>query len=118
MTATLYFRVDERADALRIPNSAFLFFPQLEHVRPADRELLTMSQTPKRDDPAAANAAEEDIPGGGPANRRYLWVVENEFLKAVPIETGLIGTNYTEIVAGDVSEETAIVTGVKLEIGS
>jgi HlyD family secretion protein len=117
MTATLYFRVDERPDVLRIPNSAFLFFPQLEQVRLADRELLTTSQAPRRDDPATTDAAKEDFPSGGPSNRRYLWVVENDLLKAVPMETGLIGTNYTEIVSGEVSEGTAIVTGVKVQVG-
>ena len=47
MTASISFQVGERADVLRIPNSALRFFPQRDQVRKEDRTILEGIPQPK-----------------------------------------------------------------------
>jgi HlyD family secretion protein len=118
MTATLYFRVGEKTDVLRIPNSTFLFFPKPEQVRPEDRELLMATSGNKRSELLKSREAEfDDEVAGGRSNRRHVWVVDGDLLKGVSIETGMIGSSYTEVIEGEIAEGDELVTGVKTAVG-
>ena len=48
------------------------------------------------------------VPGRSP--QRYVWVVEDELLSAVPISIGLSDKGFTEIVSGDLREGQRVVT--------
>ena len=120
MTANLSFEVDRRKEILKIPNAAMRFFPQAKHVRSEDRELL--DGTGGDDDAEGGNSQDDAEAGQRSArqtaeanekrNRRHVWVVEGELLKAVEVVTGLSDYKWTELVSGDLREGQKLVTGI------
>ena len=49
-------------------------------------------------------------------NRRHVWFVEDDFLRAVAIVTGLSDSKYTEGVSGPLTEGQELVAGIKPRI--
>jgi len=45
-------------------------------------------------------------------SRRHVWVVEGDWLRAIPVETGLSDSRYSELVSGDVRPGARLVTGI------
>ncbi len=114
MTATIDFQVGEKYEALRIPNAVFWFYPKVEQVRPEDRELFYVASGDKQtDQPKIKESSFDEEENAQPHNHRQVWVVDGDFLKAVSIVTGLIGTKYTEVVSGDLSDGVLVVAGVQ-----
>jgi HlyD family secretion protein len=115
MTASVSFQLKEMADVLRVPNAALRFFPAREQVRPEDRAILD-SKTPAAgevDEQAEKmRSAEEKAELRRKRQRRHIWVVDGDFLRAVEITTGISDNNYTEIVAGELREGQKVVTGL------
>ena len=91
LTANLRFEVDRRSDALLVPNSALRY-------KPANQ-------------PAAAGAKG----GKGPEKERTghgtVWVEEDGKIRPVSVELGLTDGNMTEVTAGDLQPEAAVVVG-------
>ena len=75
MTASLSFQIDERDDVLQIPNSALRFYPEIEHVRPEDRDLLLGNEDDELDeeldgeDEGEEDSEESNEENGEPAGR-------------------------------------------------
>ena len=115
MTATLSFQVAETSEALRIPNAALRFFPQREQVRPADRKLLDgeVGDDGENESANAKRSATENAEVARDRNRRHVWVVDGDFLKAVEVVTGLSDNKFTELVSGELAEGQELVTGIK-----
>jgi HlyD family secretion protein len=112
MTASLEFQVDERKEVLRVPNSALRFFPNSRQVRPEDRKILlgTEDEENERED----QVDEDDESGASrKENRHHVWVEDGQFLRAVPIVTGLTDLKHSELVSGKLDEGDALVTGIK-----
>ena len=49
---------------------------------------------------------------GRQRNRRHVWVVEGELLRAVEIVTGLSDDKYSELVSGKLDDGQRVVTGL------
>jgi HlyD family secretion protein len=117
MTANISFRVEEQKNVLRIPNSALRFFPKTEHVRKEDRDILE-GIAPKKDDDKSVTetvpSAAEKVIANHKRNKRHVWVVDGELLKAVEIETGISDEKYTSVVSGDLKEGQKVVTGLEI----
>ncbi len=116
MTASLSFQVDEAADAIRIPNAALRFYPQREHVRPADRHLLEGDEGPAPADPSAPNirrSAADQAEARSGRNRRHVWVIDGDQLRAVEVITGISDSRYTQLVSGDLCAGQQLVTGTQ-----
>jgi HlyD family secretion protein len=121
MTASISFQVGERGDVLRIPNAALRFYPQREQVRPEDRPVLEGATAavgkPEDEDERerleASKSAEEKAELRRQRNRRHVWVLEGEFLRAVEVVTGLADGNNTELVSGDIKVGQRLVTGIQ-----
>jgi HlyD family secretion protein len=116
MTASLSFQVGEAKDVLRVPNAALRFYPQREQVRPEDRPLLEVaaSAEPTDDDRSDAGlSANDKSEARRRRNRRHVWVVDGEFLRAIPVVTGLNDSKHTELVSGDLKAGDKLVTGVQ-----
>jgi len=114
MTANLSFEVDRAVDALRIPNAALRFYPERDQVRPEDRHLL------EGDDhlPAAVagtsdvqRSAADQAEARRRRNRRHVWVVDSDYLRAIEVTTGISDRRYTQLVAGDLAEDQELVIG-------
>ncbi len=120
MTATLSFKVDECRDVLKIPNAALRFYPKQEQVRPQDHKLLegideanpANNDEQDPDTSATQPPATERAKAGRQRHRRHVWVVDGDFLRAVPIVTGLSDYQYTQLVSGDLKKGQELVTGV------
>jgi HlyD family secretion protein len=46
-------------------------------------------------------------------NRRHVWVVDGELLRAIEVVTGLSDYRHTEVVSGDVKEDQKLVIGIE-----
>lgn len=114
MTAQLSFQVEERQDAVRIPNSALRFFPlNREQVRQEDRQLLDGTDDEEEDEELddAHLSEEEREKLKDKRRRRHVWKQEGELLRAVPVKIGLSDWKYTELVEGDLEDEDELVIG-------
>jgi HlyD family secretion protein len=119
MTASLSFQIDKHTDVLRVPNAALRFFPKAEEVRSEDRGLLEGGEEPKEDDEehGAANvqrSAMEKAETARKRNRRHVWIVEGDLLRAVEIVIGLSDEKFSEVVSGALEEKQNVVTGTAL----
>jgi HlyD family secretion protein len=115
MTANLVVSGRPAERSVKIPNAALRFFPESQHVRESDRELLqgggiptaTRSGTPAADlgGPAGSGAPAQDATSRLGRGRRVL--------KAIAVETGLSDGRHTEVVSGELDEDQSLVTGLQ-----
>jgi HlyD family secretion protein len=119
MTASLSFQIDKHKNVLRVPNAALRYYPKAEHVRPEDRSLLEGGEQPAVEDPDARTRASEPQRSAAEKNeaarkrnRRYVWMVEGDLLKAVEIVTGLSDSKYSEVIGGALKDGQNLATGV------
>jgi HlyD family secretion protein len=94
LTADVAIVVGERKAALLVPNAALRWRPQFAQVAAEDR-------------PAYTRLARDD--------RSVVWVAEKGLVRMVRVKTGLSDGKQTEIVEGDVTERTKVVTGDLIE---
>jgi len=120
MTANLSFEVDRVDKVTKIPNGALRFFPQPQHVRQEDRELLEGKIEEQR--PENANevqetglSASERAEARSNRNLRHVWIVDGYKLKAVEVVVGLSDSRFTELVKGDLNVGDKLVTGIELQ---
>ena len=116
MTASISFRIEEKADVIKIPNAALRFYPDIKHVRPEDRKILEGAEefADDKDEPANAMlSAAEKAEARRKRNRRHVWLADGEFLKAVEVTTGLSDNKYSELVSGNIQHKQELVTGIK-----
>jgi HlyD family secretion protein len=116
MTASISFQLRETGVVLRVPNAALRYYPQREHVRPADYEILdNKAPAAGETDESTSNArsADDKAELRRNRNRRHVWVVEGSLLRAVPVVIGLSNNQYTEVVSGDLKDSDKPVTGLQ-----
>ncbi len=119
MTASLSFQIDEHKAVLRVPNAALRFYPKPEQVRPEDRKLLEGDDQPPptlddgTEQPTQVErSAGERAEAGRMRNRRQVWIVDGDFLKAVEVVTGLSDSKYSEVLSGGLEDGQSVVTGL------
>ena len=118
MTANLSFQIEKHEDVLRIPNAALRFYPRVEQVHEEYRPLLEGSgfnQETQAEEEANANrrSASQKVEASRTRNRRHVWVLEGELLKAIELTTGISDNENTELVSGDLKEDAKLVTGIR-----
>ncbi len=118
MTADITFQIEQKTDIVRIPRAAISFFPQREHVREEDRELLDGVAEQREqvndgtgDQPPADEHAEAD------RNQRvrHVWVQDGEFLRAIEVVTGISDYRFTELVSGELEAGMELVIGLETD---
>ena len=120
MTAEISFEVDAKEDVAKIPRAALAFLPlETEHVREEDHKLIDgsnwKSESEKEDKKKeeTERSAEERAAARQKRNKRHVWVVDGEKLRAVEIHIGLSQGGFTEMVSGDLKVGDKLVTGKK-----
>jgi HlyD family secretion protein len=115
MTASLSFQLREVNNVLRIPNAALRFYPQREQVREEDREILEIKGIAKEEaeNTSTTPSADEKYELRRQRNRRHVWVLDGDFLRAVPVVTGVSSNQHTEVVSGELTEGDKLVTGIQ-----
>jgi HlyD family secretion protein len=106
MTANIQFQVDQRKDALLVPNAALRWIPPEALVAPESREVL--AKTARRNGPADGKK-----PEGEKENRDQgvLWVEAGDFVRLIPVHVGLSDGTMTEISGDNLSEDMEVVMG-------
>ena len=112
MTASLSFQVGRHDNVIRIPNAALRFYPRPEHVRPEDQDPVGGHRHGQRVGRRRGTPSPSDVPpsekadAGKKRNRRHVWVVEDNLLKAVEVTTGLSDNKFTEAIGDDTQGRT------------
>lgn len=120
MTASISFDVASTEDVPKIPNAALRFLPDdVKFVREVDRHLIdgsTWKLKPKSEAEAEENAnqtATEKAEAERKRNKRHVWMVDGDLLKAVEITTGLTENRFTELAEGELDVGAKLVVGKK-----
>lgn len=110
MTATIDFVLQERQEALTIPNAALRF------QAPAELQCAHALAAPSRGAgparaaaPSAASNADADRPRG---NERIVWVQRAETQECVVVELGITDGSRTEVLGGELKPGDPIITGI------
>jgi HlyD family secretion protein len=116
MTANLSFQIERREDLIKIPNAALRFYPEENLVREEDRKLLDGAAVEDDRDEPDANvelSATQKIEANRDRNRRHVWVLEGDLLKAIEVVVGLSDNKFTELVEGPLKEGQELVSDVR-----
>ena len=116
MTANISFQVERRDEILKVPNAALRFFPKREQVRPEDHKLLEggamdEEKADEKEDELENRSAAEKAEAKRKRNKRHVWVVDGELLKALEIVTGISDSQFTELISGELKKGMKLVTG-------
>jgi HlyD family secretion protein len=114
MTADLSFQIEKKDDVLCVPNAALRYYPEAEQVRDADRKILEGAEEEAREEEETAElSAKQLTEAGAKRNRRHVWALEGDKLRAIPVVMGVSDNRFTEIKSGELAEGQQLVTGVK-----
>lgn len=114
MTADLSFQIEKKEDVLCVPNAALRYYPEILHVRDADRKILEGAEEEAREEEETAElSAKQLTEAGAKRNRRHVWALEGDKLRAIPVVMGVSDNRFTEIKSGELTEGQQLVTGVK-----
>jgi HlyD family secretion protein len=114
MTADLSFQIEKKEDVLCVPNAALRYYPDVLHVRDEDKKILEGAEEEAREEEETAElSAQQLAEAGAKRNRRHVWTLEGDKLRAIPVVMGVSDNRYTEITSGELTEGQQLVTGVK-----
>lgn len=85
-------------------------------MRPEDRKLLegkAPAANDNDDQKAATRSAEEKAELRRQRNRRHLWILDGELLRAIEVITGLNNSHYTELLSRDIQLGQNLVVGIQ-----
>jgi HlyD family secretion protein len=109
LTANLQFKVDERTDALLVPNAALHYRPQPAQVAPDHRALY--EQGLRR---ATAEDGTPEPSAKKRTTRATIWVPDGDFVRPIKVRVGLtdgLMTEVVDVIKDQLTPETEIVTG-------
>jgi HlyD family secretion protein len=119
MTASLSFQVDQRADVVKITKTALRFYTTAKQVRTEDVPILE-GRAEMNSDADQDNQPSMQGVSVGERNRirkerekRHVWVVDGDRLRAVVASTGMTDGQFTELLQGDLKPGDELVTGIK-----
>ncbi|NLY00386.1 MAG: efflux RND transporter periplasmic adaptor subunit [Rhodopirellula sp.] len=121
MTTNISFEIERHDGVLKVPNAALRFYPKVkENVRTEDQKLLEGDEsgdraTDEKDEgyTEMQRSAAQRAAANKERNRRHVWVVEGEKLRAIEVVIGLSDYRYAEVISGDVKEGMKLVTGIE-----
>ena len=113
MTASLSFQIDQRQACVRIPNAALRFFPEVAHVREKDRHLVTGISEEEDVDLVDEESADEKTAAAKNKSKRYVWIWEEPWLRAVEVTTGIRDSKWTEILDSNIKVGDELVVAKK-----
>jgi HlyD family secretion protein len=116
LTANLQFKVDERTDALLVPNAALHYRPTPALVAPEYRTLYEQGLRRASADEASPEGTAEHT-GKKRLTRTKVWVRDGDSVRPVKVRVGLtdgLMTEVVEVIKDQLTPETEIVTGENL----
>jgi HlyD family secretion protein len=114
MTADLSFEIEKKEDVLCVPNAALRFYPDVNLVREADKKIIEgVEEETREEEETAELSAKQKAEAGAKRNRRHVWVVDGDKLRAVPIVMGISDNRFTEALEGELEKGQELVTGIE-----
>lgn len=110
LTANVQFKVDERKDALLVPNAALHYRPTLALVAPEYRSQYEQGMRSASVEESGAERATTK----GRLTRATVWVPDGDCVRPVKVRVGLtdgLMTEVAEVVKDKLTSETDVVTG-------
>lgn len=119
MTATIEFQIERKENVTRIPNAAIRFLPDANYVHEDDKAIIdgTAFENVEDDGQEIELTATQKQEAEIKRQRRHVWYVDGEKLRAIEIKIGISDNRYTEVLEGDVDGRT-LVSGIKPKGGS
>ncbi len=108
MTATAEITVQQRNDVLLVPNAALRFTPPSAEAKRPRRNLF---ESLFRRGPSSSNAPKRKTVAAKP-DQRQVWVLRDGTPTAIPIRVGASDGSVSEVLSGDVSASTRVLTDV------
>jgi HlyD family secretion protein len=116
LTANVQFKVDERSDALLVPNAALRYRPQVTLVAPEHRAAYEQSLRGK-----SAEDGTPEAPTKERHTRATVWMPDGEYVRPVKVRIGLTDGMMTEVVdviKAELFPESTLVTGENQPAGT
>lgn len=116
-TANVAFEVARKDNALVVPNAALRWNPaSTDQVSPDSRAALQASAadeptTKPTSRPANATTSPHRASGAGASRRATVWVQDGQFAKPIAVRVGVSDGVNTEIVSGDLPEDSQVIVG-------
>jgi len=107
MTATAEITTQQRSNVLLIPNAALRFTPPVTSEKKADSAGLIASLMPRFSAQKTISRKAVDD------HSAQIWILQNNKLVSVTVDTGVSDGSSTEITSGDLAENMLVVTDVK-----
>ncbi|MHB8879701.1 MAG: efflux RND transporter periplasmic adaptor subunit, partial [Myxococcaceae bacterium] len=109
MTANVTFVYADKAEVLRVPNSALRFTPAPELLARARGE--TGRRAGRRPGGSPAQPSKPSAPPPAASGQRVVWVLRDKAPAEERIGVGVSDGSYTEVTSGQVREGEKVVTG-------
>jgi len=104
LTANVQFELDRRSGVLTVPNAALRWRPPPDLIEPRIREKIANR---------AAQSSAEARTAGNASSRSLLWVADGDYVRPLPVRSGMSDGINTEVEGEGLSEGMIIVTGVQ-----
>lgn len=112
LTANVRFEVDHRANVLLVPTSALSWTPTVDQIAPEYRQ--GPGSQPTGTSPLPTEPPPSTLPssGKGPAPA-LLWVVQGQYVRPIPVVSGLSDGTNVEVNGHGLAEGMEVVTGTQ-----
>lgn len=114
MTANLSFQIEAKTGVIKVPNAALRYYPDKKRVHPSDHAILdgTAELEKQAENGGTSNqSAIEKAESNRMRNRRHIWVVDGELLRAKEVTLGISDSRYTELLSGEIKVGDQLVVG-------
>jgi len=123
LTANVDFEVQRADNVLNVPNAALRWTPSPEQIVPSERDKYAAKMDDKgaehgnwggngeSGDALPKKPHKKDKATGKPGT---LWVKDGDFVKPIPVTTGVTDGASTAIIGGDLQEGADVITGVQI----
>ena len=112
LTANVRFEVDHRADVLLVPTSALSWTPTVDQIAPEYRQGPGSQPTGTSPLPTEPPPSTQPSSGKGPAPA-LLWVVQGQYVRPIPVMSGLSDGTNVEVSGHGLAEGMDVVTGTQ-----
>ena len=112
MTANISFKVNERKNIVKIPNTALRFYPQKDQVRKADVNILGDDKNNVFSSHAECSS-DNTTKTASQRKRRHIWITEGAHLRAIGITIGISDNEYSELISGTVMPGQKLIAGIE-----
>ena len=108
----LQFEVEERSDALLVPNGALRWTPVVHQVSPAYRSEFTSALRQKAAVNEKSKTRNHASGDKSVVNQGTVWVRDGDFVRPLSVTLGLTDGISTELIGGEVPDGTEVVVGI------